>query len=338
MGWQDLSCYGNTLVKTPHIDSLAANGVRFQNFYAASAVCSPSRAGILTGRFPLRFDIRKAFTDDENHLPATPGELGTLLRKAGYATAHVGKWHLGGLHQKHIHDRTHSIAGPNQHGFDYYLCQNEEQPKRRQMGNDRTLFRQGGTVLIRNEQNVPESDPYFHMHWTDIIGDDAVRQIERLHQEKRPFFLNIWHLAPHQPYEPSPEPLWTQADAPGISDDQRRFRSMVAHVDQKVGQMLKKLDELGIRENTLILFSSERGAYEANIGPYKGGKTDLHEAACASPAFSVAGAIFQGSDQPGRRPPLRHPAYHLCRCRHRSPGRHRRPEPDGSADQGRGPA
>ncbi len=284
MGWGDPSCYGNTAVRTPHIDAIAARGVRFENFYAASPTCSPSRAAILTGRYPLRFDLRRALTDDEVHLPLTT-TLPKLLREAGYATAHVGKWHLGGLHQKHIRERANSIPGPHQHGFDYYQCQNEEQPMRRQMGANRTLYRKGGTVLIRNERNVPESDPYYHRHFTDINGDEPVRLIEDFHKQGKPFFLNVWWLVPHMPYEPAPEPFWSRADAPGISEDQRCFRSMVMHMDHKIGQILAKLEELGIADNTLVMFTSDNGgAYESNIGPYKGGKTDLHEGGIRVPA------------------------------------------------------
>ena len=285
MGWGDPSCYGNTAVQTPNLDALAAGGMRFENFYAASAVCTPSRAAILTGRYPLRFDIRRHFPDDESHLPLV-ATLPKLLQQAGYATAHVGKWHLGGLHQRHIRDRANSIPGPHQHGFEHYQCQNEEQPQRGRMGAERTLYRRGGTCLVRNERNVEESDPYYHRHFTDINGDEAVRLIGEYHRQGRPFFLNVWWLVPHQPYEPAPEPFWSRAAAPGISHDQRCFRSMVMHMDAKVGQILKKLDELGIRNDTLTLFTSDNGgAYEANIGPYKGGKTDLHEGGIRVPGM-----------------------------------------------------
>ncbi len=297
MGWQDLSCYGNTLVKTPNLDRLAASGIRFENFYAASAVCSPSRAAILTGKYPLRFDIRKAFIDDEAHLPVTTSLPG-LLHQAGYSTAHVGKWHLGGLHQKHLRDRAHSIPGPHQHGFDYFLCQNEEQPMRGQMAKDRVLYRRGGTCLIRNDRNVPLSDRYYNMHFTDICGADAVRAIEDGHKQGRPFFLNLWWLAPHEPYEPSPEPFWSRAEASGISSDQRCFRSMVAQLDATAGQVLDTLDRLGIRDRTLIVFTSDNGgAYESNIGPYKGGKTDLHEGGLRVPGIvSWPGRIPSGKN------------------------------------------
>lgn len=278
LGYADLSCFGSTAVHTPNLDRLAERGMKFTQFYAASAVCTPTRASVLTGRYPLRFDIRRHFPDDESHLPAGTLTLPKLLKKAGYQTAHVGKWHLGGLHLKHIQNRANSIPGPQQHGFDHYLCQNEEQPLRGKLGRDRRLFRDGGTCLIRNEQQLGQSDPHYNKHFTDINGEETLALIERFHKDGRPFFINVWWLVPHKPYEPAPEPYWSQTSASGISDDQHRFRSMVAHMDAKIGQVIRKLDELDLRKNTLILFTSDNGAaYEGQIGSLKGGKTDLHE-------------------------------------------------------------
>jgi N-acetylgalactosamine-6-sulfatase len=278
MGWADPSSFGGTAIPTPHIDGLAAGGMRFTQFYAGSAVCTPTRASILTGRYPLRFGITAHFADDEAHLPRGTVTLPMLLQGAGYATAHVGKWHLGGLHLKHAADRAHSIPGPREHGFEHYQTQNEEQPLRGGMGEARTLYREGGTCLLRDEKPVGPADPYYEKHFTDANGDYALEMIERFHDEGRPFFLNVWWLVPHTPYEPAPEPHWEATAAEGISDDQHRFRSMVAHMDARVGQIVAKLEALGIRDQTLILFTSDNGgAYEADVGGLKGGKTDLHE-------------------------------------------------------------
>src|SRR5262249_39656457 len=121
-------------------------------------------------------------------------------------------------------------------------------------------------------------DPYYAMHFTDIVGEEAIRQIRVSRDDPRPFFVNLWFMDPHVPYEPAPEPHWSNTAALGISEDQHRFRSMVAHMDHQVGRILKVLDELGLADRTLVLFSSDNGgAYEANIGDLKGGKTDLHE-------------------------------------------------------------
>jgi arylsulfatase A-like enzyme len=287
MGYADASCFGGQAVATPHLDALARSGVRLTRFYAASAVCTPTRASVLTGRYPLRFDIRRAFPDDLSHLPRGVVTLPGLLRDAGYATAHVGKWHLGGLFLAHAQDRAHSIPGPREHGFEHYLCQNEEPPLRPKMGRERRLYRDGGTCLLRDDLPVPPADPYYHRHFTDIIGDEAIRWVRQFHREKRPFFLNIWHLVPHMPYEPGSEPHFRQTAAPGISDNQHRFRSMMAHMDAKIGALLATLDELGIRDNTLVLFASDNGgAYEADNGPLKAGKTDLHEGGIRVPMIA----------------------------------------------------
>ena len=300
MGYADPGCFGGRAVKTPNLDRIAGSGLQFSNFYAASAVCTPTRAAILTGKYPLRFDIRGHFTDDEAHLPRGVATLPKLLKQAGYVTGHVGKWHLGGLHVKHIADRAHAIPGPREHGFDHYLCQNEEQPIRGKLGRARTLYRQGGTCLIRDKQQVTKDDPYFDQHFTDINGRETLRLLKQFHQSGKPFFLNLWWLVPHTPYEPAPEPFWSQTASPDMTHDQHCFRSMVAHMDHHVGILLDTLDALGIRNNTLVFFTSDNGgAYEANVGPYKGGKTDLHEAGLRVPTMvSWPGHIPAGKITP----------------------------------------
>jgi N-acetylgalactosamine-6-sulfatase len=129
--------------------------------------------------------------------------------------------------------------------------------------------------------------PFFSKHLTDANGDFAIELIERFAGEDQPFFLNLWWLVPHKPYEPAPEPHWSATAAEGISDDQHRFRSMMEHMDAKVGAILDKLDELGLAENTLIVFTSDNGAaYEGYIGDLKGGKTDLHDGGLRVPMIA----------------------------------------------------
>lgn len=204
--------------------------------------------------------------------------MAELLSDAGYNTAHVGNWHLGGLHVDETGKRLTNQPGPRQHGFDFYQTQIEQQPLRGKMGRDKTLFRKGGTVLLRNDQRINEDDPYYPKHFTDANGDFAVEMIEKFSNEDAPFFINMWWLVPHKPYEPAPEPHWSDTAADGISDDQHRFRSMVQHMDAKVGEILQKLDKLKIADNTLVLFTSDNGAaFEGFIHDLKGGKTDLHD-------------------------------------------------------------
>ena len=121
------------------------------------------------------------------------------------------------------------------------------------MGKQRTLYREGGTVLLRDDQKVTQDDPYYKKHLTDANGDYAVEMIEKLSAQDKPFFLNVWWLVPHKPYEPAPSPHWENTAAEGISEDQHRFRSMVQHMDAKVGQILAKLESLGIADNTICL-------------------------------------------------------------------------------------
>lgn len=276
MGWMDLSCFGNDRVATPHIDRLAKEGIKLTQYYSASAVCSPTRVSVLTGKYPLRFNVTGHFNDRGQFLPECH-TLPKLLKTAGYQTAHVGKWHLGGLRVADA-KRRDEIPGPIEHGFDHYLTQQEQQPIRGKMGRERTLFRKGGTCLFRDEKVVGEDDPYYSMYWTDIIGDESVRLIEEFHQNDQPFFLNLWWLTPHKPYEPAPEPHWSDTAAEGITEDQHCYRSMMARMDYNFGKVLDTLDRLKIADNTIVIFVSDNGgAYETNIGELKGGKTDLHE-------------------------------------------------------------
>lgn len=286
LGHGDLSSFGSPAVQTPSLDQLAADGLAFQNFYAAAAVCTPTRASIMTGRYPLRFDITYHFNDVDGYLPEEALTVAELLKDAGYNTAHIGKWHLGGLHLDENGQRMNDQPGPGQHGFDYYLTQVEQQPERGVMMRNRVMYREGGTSLVRDGQRVGEDDPYYPMHLTDVNGEHTIAMIEKLNAADEPFYINLWWNVPHVPLEPAPEPHWSDTAAEGISDDQHRFRSMVQHMDARIGDILAKLDELGIADNTLVLFTSDNGgAYEAYIGDLKGGKTDLHDGGLRVPTI-----------------------------------------------------
>lgn len=294
MGWRDLSSYGNDRVATPHIDRLAKEGIKLTQYYSASAVCTPTRVSVLTGKYPLRFNVKKHFSDRGEFLPECH-TLPKLLKTAGYQTAHVGKWHLGGARVADA-GRRDQVLGPAQHGFDHFLTQQEQQPLRGKMGRERTLFRKGGTCLLRDDKVVGKDDPHYSKYLTDIFGDESVRLIEKFHKQDKPFFLNLWWLTPHKPYESAPEPHWSQTAAQGISNDQHCFRSMMARMDYNFGKVLDTLERLKIADNTIVIFVSDNGgAYEANIGDLKGGKTDLHEG-----GIRVAGlARWPGHIRPG---------------------------------------
>ncbi|MEQ9443170.1 MAG: sulfatase-like hydrolase/transferase [Cyclobacteriaceae bacterium] len=287
LGYGDLSCYGSPAIETPHIDSLAAQGMRFSRFYAGSAVCTPSRACLLTGKFPLRFDIRQHFTDNEEHLPEGTVTLPRLLHEAGYGTAHIGKWHLGGLRPQDYEARQQQKTanpGPLQQGYDHFLCSIEGAPIRPNLIKERNLYRGGGKYLIRDDEHIPE----IKKHWTEIKVDEAIDRIEQWHADEQPFFLNLWFDVPHTPYEPAPEPHLSKYQQLGATGDQLYFRSMVSHLDANIGRLVSRLKALGIYENTLIIFTSDNGpAFQGSPGPFKGGKTDLHEGGIRVPMFAV---------------------------------------------------
>ena len=291
LGYGDLSIYGSPDVQTPHLDKLAQRGMRFTRFYAGSAVCTPSRASLLTGRFPLRFDIRAHFADTGEYLPPEAQTLPDVLREVGYATAHIGKWHLGGLREEDFTARAAgrpAIPGPLQHGFDHALTSIEGAPIRPMLIQERKLYREGGRYLVRNDQRVPESDK----HWTEIKIDEAIRLIEGWQSadggQRQPFFLNLWFDVPHTPYEPAPEPHLATYQALGAEGDQLLFRSMISHLDAQIGRLVEKLEALGLMENTFIVFTSDNGpAFQGSPGPFRGGKTDLHEGGVRVPMFAV---------------------------------------------------
>lgn len=283
----DLSSYGSTSIETPHLDALADEGIRLTNFYTGSAVCTPSRACLLTGKFPLRFNIRRHFSDNQEHLPESTQTLAEILEADGYRTAHIGKWHLGGLRPMDYEARSAGVAanpGPLQHGFEHSLTSIEGAPIRPELIRERQLYRKGGHYMVRNDKRAEPDD----RHWTEIKVDEAIGLIDTYTEAEAPFFLNLWFDVPHTPYEPAPEPHLSKYKALGATGDQLYFRSMVAHLDAQIGRLMAHLKAKGIFENTIILFTSDNGpAFQGSPGPFKGGKTDLHEGGIRVPMITV---------------------------------------------------
>jgi arylsulfatase A-like enzyme len=302
LGWTDLGCYGSRFYETPHIDKLAQEGVRFTQAYAACPVCSPTRASILTGKYPARLRMtdwlpgRKEFSFQKlqnarirQQLPSEEVTLAEALRKQGYATAHFGKWHLG-----------EEPSGPRQHGFEVQIPRwHKGWPKA------------GYQAPFQLEGLGDQPGDYL----TDRLTDEALKYVEA--NKDRPFFLYLSHFAVHDPIQgrpdlvqkyqaklrrsqPDKEPAFVlegNPDArPPLSrteltallkkeawqgygvlpkqtvkikqrQDNVQFAAMVESMDESLGRVLEKLKTLGLADNTIVIFVSDNGGMSAaNFG------------------------------------------------------------------------
>ena len=290
LGNADLGYRGGE-IKTPNIDKLATEGVRMESFYG-QPVCTPSRAALMTGRYPMRHGLQTLviFPSHKYGLPTDERTLPQALKEAGYQTYMVGKWHLGHADQKYW---------PQNRGFDYFYGN--------VMGEvDYFTKERGGMVdWQRNGKFLNESGYY-----TTLIGNEAVKLIEA-HDPKKPFFLYFASMAPHAPYQVPKEYSDRYAS---IKDEKRRtYGGMISALDDQIGRVVTALDKKGMRDNTIILFASDNGGVTnalfatgarspeerkesggvglgekppANNGELRGGKGSLHEGGVRVPAFA----------------------------------------------------
>lgn len=306
LGYAELGCQGNTDIPTPHIDSIAANGVRFTSGYVAGPNCSPSRAGLLTGRIPTRFGYEFNPIGDKNEepgygLPAQEVTIAEALHDGGYTTGLIGKWHQGGTAKFH----------PFRHGFDEFFGFTHEghyfvPPPYRGVT---TLLRRktlpgGATGLWLGKENLhfhdimggnePDYDannpivrggqPVVETEYlTDALTREAVDFIDR-HDDK-PFFLYLAYNAVHSPLQGADAYMEKFAH---IEDLQRRiFAAMLANMDDSVGEVLAKLKESGIEKDTLVFFLSDNGGPTKELTssnlPLRGGKGQMYEGALRVP-------------------------------------------------------
>lgn len=275
LGQRDLGCYGSTFYETPNLDRLAAQGMRFTDAYAACPVCSPTRASILSGKYPARVGVTNYIAHNDSHpargrlidapyikeLPRSETSLATALREGGYQTWHVGKWHLG-----------LEPTWPDRHGFDVNIggCQ---------MGHPWS-----GYFAPWNIPTLPEAAPGTYL--TDHLTDRVIHLID--HSDGRPFFLNLWHYAVHTPIQAPAElvPKYQRKaarlgldklDAIEVGEcfpcehkktqrvERRRLQSsptyaaMIENLDTNIGRVLDALDRSGQADNTIVIFTSDNG-------------------------------------------------------------------------------
>ena len=247
LGYNDLSYNGATDIQTPNIDRLASSGVIFSNGYAPAPVCSPARAGLLTGRYPSRFgmeaNLAYAPADRRHGLPVAEKTLATLLKRAGYRTGMVGKWHLGAAPPFH----------PLNRGFDFYYGF---------LGGEHDYYRIDATRYAVDEHLVPigrqRSLGGFAGYLTDRLTDQAIEFVNQ--DRKQPFFLYLAYNAPHQPLQAPPEILRRHRQ---VRDDQRRrYLAMVDSLDGNVGRLVAALQAAGRWRNTLTFFLSDNGGLQ----------------------------------------------------------------------------
>ena len=266
-GYGDLSCMGNTDFRTPNIDAVAEQGARFTNWYSGSPVCSPSRASLLTGRYPGNAGVRAILAGHRKATGLTPQAptIAAAVKELGYQTAIVGKWHLGLQEQ----------SRPNQNGFDYFygfmagcidyyshifywsMADGKTDPTH---------------DLWENDHEFYDNGKYF----TEMVTDKAVEKIRQMNREEEPFFLYVAYNAPHYPMH---APRKYLDRFPELPADRRIMAAMISAVDDGVGQIVDELKRQGILEDTVIFFQSDNGPsresrnwMDGRGDPYYGGK------------------------------------------------------------------
>jgi arylsulfatase A-like enzyme len=291
-GYWDVGFNGCEDIPTPHIDRIAHEGVRFTNGYVTYPVCSPSRAGLMTGRYQGRFGYHRNPTlnpfDSVAGLPLEEENMAEILKKVGYHSGVIGKWHLG----------THPKFRPNVRGFhEFYgfvAGGHRYFPEDLTYPDIESVDRAGGwynTKLLRNETRI-ETDEYL----TDELSNEAVDFIQR--NQTKQFFLYLSYNAPHTPMQATQKYL-DRFDH--IEDPLRKtYAAMVSAVDDGVGRVLDKLDELNLSENTLVFFLSDNGGATNNGSintPLRGKKGSVYEGGMRVPfAFRWKGKVPQGID------------------------------------------
>jgi len=273
LGYGDLSCYGSKLNSTLRLDRMASEGMRFTDFYVASPVCSPSRAALMTGCYPKRIgldsghDFCVLLPGDPIGLDSSKLTLPRLLKDSGYTTKLIGKWHLG--------DQPDFL--PTRHGFDSYFglpYSNDMLPDH--PGNHRFHF---PPLPLMKDEEVMETDPN-QASLTDRYTAEAVRFIEESARNKAPFFLYFAHMYVHLPIHTPMKYL--EASDNGV------YGAAVAHIDQSTGYILDALEQLGIEENTLVIFTSDNGSNGRDGGsnaPLRGTKGTTWEGGMREPCI-----------------------------------------------------
>lgn len=253
-GWGDMAYNGHPVLKTPNFDAAAAAGLRFDRFYAAAPVCSPTRASVMTGRHPNRMGVFKW------GYPLRPQEttIAEALKTAGYTTSHFGKWHLGSV-------RNNSPANPGRNGFDEWFSAPNF------YDNDAILSRRGKAVQTKGESSM-------------IAVDAALEWIGSKKDGDQPLFAVVWFGSPHSPHRAAEEDRVLYDDQP---KNKQHFLGEVTGMDRAFGKLRDSLGDLGIRDNTILWYCSDNGALPrvGSTGGHRGNKGKVYEGGLLVPAI-----------------------------------------------------
>ncbi len=285
-GRGDYGAFGTRDLRTPNIDRLFREGMTFDNFYANSCVCSPTRAALLTGCYPDRVGVPGVIREEDpknswGRLAPGATLLPAVLKPAGYHTALVGKWHLG----------LTAPDTPCDRGFDRFRGFLGD------MMDDYRTHRRHGLNLMRRDRTPVEPEG----HATDVFTDWAVAYLEERAKAGGPFFLLLAYNAPHDPLQPPADWLdKVRRREPGLPEKRARLVALIEHMDDGIGRVLAALDRTGVAGDTLVIFTSDNGGvaeYGANNGPWRGGKQHLYEGGLRVPGA----ARWPGHVAPGSR-------------------------------------
>lgn len=264
-GYGQAGYYNHPVLKTPSLDAMAENGLRFDRFYAGAPVCSPTRASVLTGRS----NDRTGVVDHGFNLQPEEKTLPAALKNIGYATGHFGKWHLNGLQGPGIPIIKEDLYGPRCFGFDTELSASNY------FGLDPLLGRDGNAEKLEGDSS-------------DIIVREALKFIKNATAEDKPFFVTIWDGSPHSPFRASPEDI---APFKALDKESALHYGELVAFDRSVGKLRQGLRELKIHQNTIVWFCSDNGGLSiskvkpASTGPLRGNKGSMYEGGLRVPAI-----------------------------------------------------
>jgi len=275
LGYRDIGCYGGA-VKTPVLDDLAAEGVRFTDFHSGAPVCSPSRATFLTGRNHIRAGVYSVITErlHKMHLLKSETTIAEVLKENGYATAHFGKWHLG------IPVFNRENPTPGDHGFDYWFG----------LVNGPGPSHKNPTNFLRNGKRVGQIKGYS----CQIVVDEALTWLDEKREADEPFFLNLWFNEPHAPIAAPDEIVYRYG---ALNDQASIYSGTIDNTDQAIGRLVARLEKLGELDNTIIVYASDNGSYRPErSGELRGQKGSQFEG-----GHRVPGIFYWKGGIPGGR-------------------------------------